>query len=63
MEAHQQRVVDEKNELDEKATKLADFFTSDLYSSIGDAEKARLEAQYKVMQEYSHILGARIAAF
>jgi len=63
MEEHQQRVVDEKNELDEKTQKLSEFFDNDLFAGLDEAEKDRLEQQYGVMQKYSRILGERIAAF
>lgn len=63
MEAHQERVVAEKAELDEKHTKLVDFFQSDTFKSLPVDEQARLSRQSKVMGEYSNILSERIAAF
>jgi len=61
---HQQRVVDEKKELDEKATKLSDFIgTNPIFDSIDAAEQERLKEQCEIMWEYSEILGRRIDAF
>jgi hypothetical protein len=64
MEPHQQRVVDEKEELDKKATALSNFIgTSPIFDTIDPAEQERLKQQNDVMWQYSEILGARIAAF
>lgn len=61
---HQQRVVDEKAELDKKATALRQFIGSNpLFDTIDAAEQERLRKQNDVMWQYSEILGARIAAF
>lgn len=64
MEAHQQRVVDEKNELDSKFSKLSDFIAqSPIYKKLPSDEQERLLAQHGYMAKYSRILGERIAAF
>ena len=64
MQPHQQRVVDEKNELDEKAKKLSEFIgNSDIFPLLDAAEQERLKAQSDIMRRYSEILGQRIAAF
>jgi hypothetical protein len=43
MEPYQQRVIDEKAELDEKANKLSDFIGNNpLFEKIDTAEQARL---------------------
>lgn len=61
---HQQRVVDEKSELDEKLTKLGEFINSSpIYTGLPEAERERLVRQKSCMGEYSEILGERIAAF
>ena len=64
MQPHQQRVVDEKAELDDKIVKL-DYFTqtSPHWAGLPQEEKDRLTEQLAVMQKYSDILAARIAAF
>ena len=63
MQPHQQRVVDEKQELDTKLEKLQSFFTNPIFDGLLDDEKARLKEQAHHMSEYSHVLGERIAAF
>lgn len=64
MAPHQQRVVDEKRELDEKAKKLSDFIGSNsMFTEIDPAEQERMTKQCEIMWEYSEILGKRIAAF
>jgi septum formation inhibitor MinC len=64
LEPHQQRVVDEKKELDEKATKLSNFIgTNPIFAGIHPDEQERLKEQCEIMWQYSEILGKRIAAF
>ena len=61
---HQQRVVDEKNELDTKAKALSNFIGLDpVFADIDAEEQERLKEQCEIMWEYSEILGKRIAAF
>jgi hypothetical protein len=64
LKPHQQRVVDEKAELDTKAQALSKFIgESTIFPTIDAAEQERLKEQCEVMWQYSEILGARIAAF
>lgn len=63
MEAHQERVVTEKKELDEKLSKLTVFLKGDLFTTLPQNEQERLMQQAEVMGRYSEILGERIAAF
>lgn len=63
MAPHQERVVTEKTELDEKLTKLRAFFDTPIYKSLDTAEQGRLQAQSLIMGSYSAILADRIAAF
>lgn len=64
MHPHQQRVVDEKAELDDKAKKLSDFIgNNDIFLTLDSEEQERLKEQNDIMWQYSEILGARIAAF
>lgn len=62
---HQQRVVDEKRELDEKLQKLTTFINSEKFAEIvkDEDERGRLVCQEDVMKDYSAILAERIAAF
>lgn len=63
MQPHQERVVAEKIELDDKLAKLMAFFDGPTYKGLTEAEQKRLVAQSGVMKEYSDILGQRISAF
>ncbi len=60
---HQQRVVDEKADLDEKIQKLNAFFGTPIYAGLDDAERGRLVMQEVYMHQYSGVLAERIAAF
>jgi len=64
LQLHQQRVVDEKTELDKKAAALSNFIgNSPIFETLDEAEQERLKEQNDVMWQYSEILGARIEAF
>lgn len=64
LQPHQQRVVDEKKELDDKATKLSNFIGENpIFANIDAEEQERLKEQCEIMWQYSEILGKRIAAF
>jgi len=64
MQPRQQRVIDEKTELDDKLGKLNTFIVeSPIFQSLPDDEQARLVRQHKVMELYSEVLGERISAF
>ena len=64
LQPHQQRVVDEKNELDDRATKLSDFIgLNPLFDNLDPAEQERMKVQNDLMWQLSEVLGARINAF
>lgn len=60
---HEQRVIDEKAELDAKLEKLVPFLSSDTCHGLPFDERSRLKRQAEIMADYSAILGARIAEF
>lgn len=60
---HQQRVIDEKEALDEKITKLKVFVLTKTYGAIAMVERNALSDQLDVMVRYSEILGQRIRRF
>jgi hypothetical protein len=60
---YQQRVVDEKSDLDEKRGALDMFFGSPVFAGIDHEEQLRMRHQAVHMHIYSTILGDRIAAF
>lgn len=63
LQPHQQRVVTEKAELDEKLGKLGTFLNSDKFHNLNIVERGQLHRQYQAMSEYSKILGERISFF
>lgn len=64
MQPHQERVIAEKDALDEKIGKLGYFVkSSPIFKTLPVAEQLRLTKQLSVMGEYSIILKDRIAAF
>ena len=64
MQAYQQRVVHEQQELDLKIDKLSHFITSkDNLVNVSDAEVQRLYMQLNAMQLYSAVLDLRIKNF
>lgn len=60
---HQQRVVDEKKELDEKREKLGTFKGTAFFATLPWQEQERLNTQAHIMTMCSAVLGERIAAF
>lgn len=63
MHPHQQRVVDEKTELDARREKLSAFKNTDLFAGLPWQEQERLNTQGHLMTMYSAVLGERIRAF
>lgn len=63
MKDHEQRVVHEKHELDERIGKLEKFIVTPTCLSLTFAERTLLADQLRVMKEYSSILGQRISLF
>ncbi len=63
MQPHQQRVVEEKNELFEKITTLQGFLLSQMFQKLSTNEQNLLKMQYATMVQYSEILGMRIETF
>ena len=63
LQPHQQRVVDEKRELDGRIERLNAFFRTSTFHGLDDAEQGRLSRQAGIMMQYSAVPGERIAAF
>lgn len=65
LQPHQQRLVDEKRELDEKLEKLRAFCSKScgVFDSLPTEEKQRLTEQEGHMAAYSDVLRRRIEAF
>ena len=63
MEDYQQRVVKEKEELDEKLSKLTLFLQSDATYHLPRVHLDLLFSQKDAMEEYSDVLRQRITLF
>ena len=63
MKPHEERVIHEKYELDEKINRLVDFMNKAVYPTLDVFEQRRLIMQRDAMKQYSIILGERIQAF
>ena len=61
---HQQRVLDEKQDLDLRIARLDEFMRRNpTFPTLDAAERDRLEIQLDMMRDLSGILGERIDAF
>lgn len=63
MEESQERVVTERENLDENITRLDSFVSSNAFPMLNQAAQERLTRQLRLMREYSAVLAERIAAF
>lgn len=60
---YQQRVIQERNELDWRLGNLVAFFASVRFALLPEEDQQLLKRQADVMAEYSHILTRRIERF
>lgn len=63
MESFQDRVVYEKQELDDKITRLNTFTMSGMFFKLSADEKERMLRQLKIMKQYTEVLQERIEHF
>lgn len=63
LQPHQQRVVDEKAELDERLLNLSKFMGQDIFCCLPLGERSRLTNQQALMRALSDVLADRIANF
>lgn len=63
MKDFQQKVVDEKEELDAKTERLLSFINGEVFDALPVDERKRMSEQYYHMGQYSTILGKRIENF
>ena len=63
MNEWQNRVIEERNALQEKIMKLNDFIKCPKFMSLKFTDREILVLQLKIMQEYFQILELRIEAF
>ncbi len=57
MQTHEDRVITEKSELDQKRVRLREFIGGDIYRMLDQTERSRLIRQLEAMTLYSRILG------
>lgn len=63
LQPHQQRVVEEKEQVSERLSKLLAFFQGSIFHTLPAAERARLRSQARFMDGYAAVLEDRIVAF
>lgn len=64
IQPHQQRVIDERDDLDTKIDSLSTFIqTNIIYNNLPIDERQRLTRQVVLMRKYSQVLSERIASF
>ena len=60
---HQQRVIEEKKELDERREKLSSFFENPVFDGLEKYDQELLREQEVVMNQLSFVLEKRIERF
>lgn len=63
MQPHQERVVAEQTDLQDKINKLYAFTTGEMFKTIDRAEQDRLSEQLQHMISYNRVLLERIHVF
>lgn len=63
MESHQQRVIEEKEQLDGRLASLNTFLSVGDVQGLPHDERVRMTRQAEIMTSYSNVLGERIKAF
>lgn len=63
LQPHQQRVIEEKRELDEKIHKLTVFLASAASTQVSLSEARLMHEQLNYMLQYSKVLQRRIELF
>jgi len=63
MDDHEDRVVEEKAQLDGKIGRLSDFMHGDAYQTLSATDQGLLMVQFRIMKSYSQVLADRIRRF
>jgi len=63
MKPYQERVVKEKEELDDKISRLRPFVSGENFKNLPEDERERMSRQLDLMEDYSKVLSERITAF
>lgn len=61
--AHQQRVIGEREQVNDRLIKLTAFLYTDTFNELPDDERSLMYAQQAAMQDYVGVLDERIALF
>ena len=59
--SHDQRLLEEREQLNEKVTKLLEFMSTDAFTKIDEKQQRLLEEQHPLMSGYLSVLDERIA--
>ena len=60
MEAWQERVLEEKEQLSEKKNKLEEYIHTSQFNDLSNVDSGLLMCQYQAMKTYEEILQTRI---
>lgn len=63
MQPHEERVVAEQKELNDKINKLNGFIGGNAFNALPEEDRALLEEQSRYMSAYSGVLHERIKRF
>ncbi|ENY0908415.1 hypothetical protein ACFVGI_000859 [Serratia marcescens] len=63
LQPHQQRVVYELNELEERLEKLSTFIGGSIFCGLPEEDQRLLEAQRHIMSAYVEVLKKRVERF
>lgn len=63
MQSHEERVVQERDDLLKKIRKLGEFLETQTYSNLAYEDRKLLNIQHTTMQTYAEVLNARIGRF
>lgn len=60
---HEQRVIEERYELEAKLEKLNEFMKTDIFNGLPSQQRLLMSAQSSAMANYANILASRIDLF
>lgn len=64
LQPHEQRVVEERNDLKTKTEKLNEFIGhNDMFEKLSDVDQEDLKVQLDIMFQYLEVLDKRISRF
>lgn len=63
MEAYQERVLEERQQLVDKFDKLTSFLKGNIFHTLPSDEQDRLTRQHGIMEQYANVLAERIVNF